>query len=202
MMHERENSDPAVVAVKPVNATERSAAESAEPRAGAEENASEHSTHRAQNRACVSQALERIRQVVSPSRTQGGSRMRESRTYGSVRGRSTMSVPTAIAALAMTVPSCHRPPPGLASGEPDDRLRRTMQYSSDGCDRPRCRGVLDRLVKPGDDSVLPGYYEKQQASARRSRHIDYDSRISSSRRPSGFNSFFTALEATTSPSLA
>jgi hypothetical protein len=30
----------------------------------------------------------------------------------------------------------------------------------------------------------------------------YDSRISSSRRPSPFKSFFTALEATTSPSLA
>jgi len=36
MMHEREKSDPAVVAVKPVNAAERSAAESVEPRAGAE----------------------------------------------------------------------------------------------------------------------------------------------------------------------
>ena len=34
MMHEREKSDPAVVAVKPVNAAERSAAESVEPRAG------------------------------------------------------------------------------------------------------------------------------------------------------------------------
>ena len=30
----------------------------------------------------------------------------------------------------------------------------------------------------------------------------YDSRISSSRRPSPFSSFFTALDATTSPSLA
>ena len=38
MMHEREKSDPAVVAVKPVNAAERSAAESVEPRAGAEGN--------------------------------------------------------------------------------------------------------------------------------------------------------------------
>jgi hypothetical protein len=24
----------------------------------------------------------------------------------------------------------HRPPPGLASGEPDDRLQRTIQYSA------------------------------------------------------------------------
>lgn len=63
MMHEREKSDPAIVAVKPVNAAERSAAESVEPRAGAEGNASQHSTGRAQNRATVSQGLERIRQV-------------------------------------------------------------------------------------------------------------------------------------------
>src|SRR6266481_5101500 len=63
MMHEREKSDPAVVAVKPTNNAERSAAESVEPRAGAEGNASQHSTGRAQKRATVSQGLERIRQV-------------------------------------------------------------------------------------------------------------------------------------------
>jgi hypothetical protein len=63
MMHEREKSDPAVVAVKPVNNAERSAAESVEPRAGTEGNASQHSTGRAQKRATVSQGLERIRQV-------------------------------------------------------------------------------------------------------------------------------------------
>ena len=63
MMHEREKSDPAVVAVKPVNNVERSAAESVEPRAGAKGNASWHSTDRAQKRATVSQGLERIRQV-------------------------------------------------------------------------------------------------------------------------------------------
>src|SRR5258705_333156 len=63
MMHEREKSDPAVVAVKPVNAAERSAAETVEPRAGAEGNASQHSTGRAQKRPTVSQGLERIRQV-------------------------------------------------------------------------------------------------------------------------------------------
>ena len=61
MMHEREKSDPAVVAVKLANKAERSAAELVEPRAGAEGNASQHSTDRAQNRVTVSQALERIR---------------------------------------------------------------------------------------------------------------------------------------------
>src|SRR5713226_1166100 len=63
MMHEREKSDPAVVAVKPVNSTERSAAESVEPRAGTEGNAGQHSTYRAQYRVSVSPVLERIRQV-------------------------------------------------------------------------------------------------------------------------------------------
>src|SRR6266542_2941793 len=63
MMHEREKSDPAVVAVKPVNNAERSAAEPGEPGAGAEGNASQHRTGRAQKRATVSQGLERIRQV-------------------------------------------------------------------------------------------------------------------------------------------
>ena len=63
MMHEREKSDPAIVAVKPTNEAERFAAEPVEPRAGAEGNVGQHSTDRAQNRATVSQALERIRQA-------------------------------------------------------------------------------------------------------------------------------------------
>ena len=54
-------SDLVIVAVKPTNKAERSAAESVEPRTGTEGNASRQSTHRAQNRASVSQALERIR---------------------------------------------------------------------------------------------------------------------------------------------
>jgi hypothetical protein len=85
VMHGREKSDLAIVAAKPTNKVERSAAEPVERRAGAKGNANQHGTHRAQNRACVPQALERIRQS-SPSLTRGGSRMRESRTYGSVRG--------------------------------------------------------------------------------------------------------------------
>ena len=63
MMHEGEKSDLAIVAVKPTNKAERFAAEPVEPRAGAEGNVGQHSTDRAQNRATVSQALERIRQV-------------------------------------------------------------------------------------------------------------------------------------------
>ncbi len=89
MMHGREKSDPAIVAGKPTNKAGRPAAEPVEPRAGAEGNAGQPRTCRAQNRVSVSQALDRVRQAARkglPSRTRGGSRMRESRTYGSVRG--------------------------------------------------------------------------------------------------------------------
>jgi hypothetical protein len=34
------------------------------------------------------------------------------------------------------------------------RLDRATQYSSDACVHPRSRGVLDRPVKPGDDSLV------------------------------------------------
>jgi RNA-directed DNA polymerase len=63
MTNGRGESDSAIVAVKPTNEAERSAAEPGEPRAEAKGNASQHSTDRAQNRAAVSQALERIRQA-------------------------------------------------------------------------------------------------------------------------------------------
>ena len=63
MMHGNGKSDPEIVAVKPANKAERSAAELVERRAGTEGNADQQSTHRAQNRAHVSQALRRIRQA-------------------------------------------------------------------------------------------------------------------------------------------
>ena len=63
MMHRHGESDFAIVAGKPTNKAERSAAEPVEPRAEAEGNASQQSTGRAQSRGTVSQALERIRQA-------------------------------------------------------------------------------------------------------------------------------------------
>ena len=63
MMHGREKSDPAIVAVKPTNAAEQSAAEPVEPRAGAKGNAGQHDTGRIQSRETVTQGLERIRQA-------------------------------------------------------------------------------------------------------------------------------------------
>ena len=63
MMHGHEKSDPAIVAVKPANKAELSAAEPVEPRAATEGNAGQQSTRRTQSRESVSQALERIRKV-------------------------------------------------------------------------------------------------------------------------------------------
>src|SRR5437868_1135912 len=62
-MHEPEKSDSVVVAGKPTNKAERFAAEPVEPRTEAKGNAGQQSTRRAQDRASVSQALERVRQA-------------------------------------------------------------------------------------------------------------------------------------------
>jgi RNA-directed DNA polymerase len=63
MMHGREKSDSAVVAKKPANKVGKPAAEWVEPRAGTEGNANQNRTRRAQNRASVSQGLDRVRQL-------------------------------------------------------------------------------------------------------------------------------------------
>ena len=62
MMHGHEKSDPAIVAGKPTNKAERSAAELVEPRAGTKGNAGQLSTRRTPSRVSVTQALARIRQ--------------------------------------------------------------------------------------------------------------------------------------------
>ena len=86
MMHGHEKSGLAIVAGKPANKAERSAAELVEQRAGTKGNAVWQSTHWTQRQARVSQAPERMRQLLAVW-TRGGSRMRESRTYGSGAAR-------------------------------------------------------------------------------------------------------------------
>jgi hypothetical protein len=39
------------------------------------------------------------------------------------------------------ISSRHHPPPGLAFGEPDDRLQRMIQYPRDACDGSSGRSV-------------------------------------------------------------
>ncbi len=63
MMHGHEKSDLVIVAEKPTNKAGRPGAEAVEPRARAKGNTDQQSTHRAQDRDRVSQALERVRQA-------------------------------------------------------------------------------------------------------------------------------------------
>ena len=63
MMHGREKSDSAIVAMKPANKAGQPAAEWVEQRAGTKGNAGQPRTRRAQNRSGVSQGLERVRQA-------------------------------------------------------------------------------------------------------------------------------------------
>ena len=64
MMHGHEKSDRAIVAGKPANKAERSAAELVERRAGTEGNAVWQSTHWTQRQVRVVQPPERMRQLL------------------------------------------------------------------------------------------------------------------------------------------
>ena len=63
MMHGPEKSDPGIVAKKPANEAGRPAAEPVERRTGAEGNAGQQRTRRAQDRESVSQVLDRVRRA-------------------------------------------------------------------------------------------------------------------------------------------
>ena len=88
MMHGRGKSDEAIVAGKPTNKAERSAAEPVERRAEAKGNARQQSMLWTQCQDERVTGAGSMRTVASRRSvwTRGGSRMRESRTYGSVRG--------------------------------------------------------------------------------------------------------------------
>ena len=87
MMHGHEKSDPAIVAVKPTNKAERSAAELVERRAGTKGNAepTKHVPDSEPDKRVTGRWI--AYGTLLPSHTRGGSRMRESRTYGSGAAR-------------------------------------------------------------------------------------------------------------------
>ncbi len=63
MMNGQEKSDSAIVAVKSLNKAGSSVAEAMEPRAGTKGNVGQQRTHRAQDRARVTQSLDRVRKA-------------------------------------------------------------------------------------------------------------------------------------------
>src|SRR4030088_1951959 len=85
MMHRGEKSDLSIVAAKPANGVGRPEPELVERREGAKENTGQASTRRTPSRASVSPWTGPCTDT-SPLNIQGGSRMRECRTSGSVRG--------------------------------------------------------------------------------------------------------------------
>ena len=92
MMHGREKSDSAIVAEKPTNKVVFGHCGAGGAKGGAKGNASQQSTLRTQCRKCVSQALERIRQVRRHSPKVGAVCGNSARTdLGG--GRSAMTVP-------------------------------------------------------------------------------------------------------------
>jgi hypothetical protein len=102
MMHGGGKSDEAIVAVKPANKAERSAAELVERRAKAKGNAGQHSTYWAQNRSRVSQALVRIRRRFAVGPEVGAVCGKAART-DLCGGRPVMGVPTATEAKSGAV---------------------------------------------------------------------------------------------------
>jgi hypothetical protein len=97
MMHGHEKSDPAIVAVKPANKAERSAAELVEQRAGTKGNVGQQSTRRTQSHISVSQALNRIR-LSLPSTPEVGAVCGQAARTDLCGGREVTRVPTATAA--------------------------------------------------------------------------------------------------------
>jgi hypothetical protein len=101
MMHGREKSDSAIVAVKPANNDGQPSAESVERRAGAEGNAGQDRMHRAQDRESVSQGLDRVRQVRRQTPKVGAGCGNPARP-DLCGGRSVTSVPTAIRLMLLS----------------------------------------------------------------------------------------------------
>src|SRR5215831_8626345 len=131
-------------------------AESVERRAGAKGNTHQQSTYWTQSQVRVSQALARIRQLV-PSHTRGRSRMRGSRTYGSVRGACDEThVPTAT------------PPEFMSSSERVPGRRRCEFEIADIRAQPYPHPRADR----DQDDVVHRQRRHSQAADQVSRTLD------------------------------
>jgi hypothetical protein len=92
MMNDHEKSDFAIVAGKPTNKAGATAAEPVEPRAGTTRNTDEQA-HTGLRAGSVCPRRSDVYGKPMPSDTQGRSRMRETRSYGSVRGAAGNSRP-------------------------------------------------------------------------------------------------------------
>jgi hypothetical protein len=107
MMHGPEKSDSAAVARKLANKAGRPATEPVERRRGPRGTVVQQSMCWAQYRVSMSQALGRVREAATPRGlspiTHGRSRMREFRSYGSVRGTLSNERPLYVASVRQMI---------------------------------------------------------------------------------------------------
>jgi len=171
MMHGREKSDSAIVAVKPTNKAVPTAAEPVEPRAGAKGNARQQSTHRTQGRERVAQALERVRQAARQRKKEKFTALLHHISIDCLRmaffalkrdaasGVDGLTWPTYEADLDRNLTDLHeRVHRGAYRALPS---RRTYIPKADGKQRPLAVAALeDKIVQRATAAVLNAIYEE------------------------------------------
>jgi RNA-directed DNA polymerase len=171
MMHGREKSDSAIVAVKPTNKAVPTAAEPVEPRAGAKGNARQQSTHRTQGRERVAQALERVRQAARQRKKERFTALLHHISIDCLRmaffalkrdaasGVDGLTWPTYEADLDRNLTDLHeRVHRGAYRALPS---RRTYIPKADGKQRPLAVAALeDKIVQKATAAVLNAIYEE------------------------------------------
>ena len=171
MMHGREKSNSAIVAVKPTNKAVPTAAEPVEPRAGAKGNARQQSTHRTQGREGVAQALERVRQAARQRKKERFTALLHHISIDCLRmaffalkrdaasGVDGLTWPTYEADLDRNLTDLHeRVHRGAYRALPS---RRTYIPKADGKRRPLAVAALeDKIVQRATAAVLNAIYEE------------------------------------------
>ena len=171
MMHDREKSDPAIVAGKLANKVASATAESMEPTAGTKGNASQQSTLRAQDREGVSQALERVRQAARQRKKETFTSLLHHINIASLRtafialkrdaapGVDGVTWKTYEADLEQNLTDLHdRVHRGAYRAHPS---RRTYIPKADGRQRPLAVAALeDKIVQRATAAVLSQIYEE------------------------------------------
>ena len=171
MMHGREKSDSAIVAVKPTNKAVPTAAEPVEPRVGAKGNARQQSTHRTQGRERVAQALERVRQAARQRKKERFTALLHHISIDCLRmaffalkrdaasGVDGLTWPTYEADLDRNLTDLHeRVHRGAYRALPS---RRTYIPKADGKQRPLAVAALeDKIVQRATAAVLNAIYEE------------------------------------------